>query len=436
MHRIRMLPRVTVSALMAFAAPLAACAQAGGAASRAVRGCYLTDVQREPITLRDGANVTVNTTGIAVNGDALMLLGEPVGIWRSSDAARHHDDAEPTAVGVVKRPDGGFALVPSPTPPLRVQAPRATRAGPDAWHVMFVTGALGTRTNALMFDSATVWYGLFAHGAWKRVERVAAVRGANLLPIASSALLSVRNELVLAFSYEDNSVTAMKSVPSQGVVLLRRRIDASWQADTLKTWEAPRTVELVANPDGMSLTVVLTQSYFRERRPWQPAVFTVRYDSTWHQPVRQIDRNPSYVTGLGAGRAGSTLVVSLRSGLPGERRPWLEWATSDSSGPLVGRGRIAPLEAIDRPAVILSDSGAVLWGVRDGQSRSMMHFYMARDSRVLDLGVVQIPLDNFVTMGARLPRARNVVATGTAHSTNGGLPSSVLTYFRVACRPK
>lgn len=395
--------------------------------------CTIAVARSQRISLRDGASVTIDASGIATNGQSVMVVGTPTHVWPVGAKRNTPRATARPSIGIVRDSSGLVTLVPAPLRALAAAHPRVASAGAAGWHFIFVTGKQGSATNALVFDSADVWYGNFDGRAWRGIERIGRARSASLLPGMGSDLVSTPEGLAFAYPFDRSASLKSNATGNQGLVMLYRR-GRHWVADTLHTWEGPRSVQLVASAEN-GVLAVFAQSYFTHGRPHGPALFTARYDSGWHSPRLAVDVSPRYVAApmiVARGTAGH--VISWRTAAPGAEAEVIEWGLSDDSGSVRRVGPISNALPLDRPAMVRLSADQTAWFIRNGNSRSEVKAFMAVDSTLSDLGVVRLPLDNFATLGATLPNGDVLLVTGgLGSSASAPVASNFLTALAVRC---
>ncbi len=410
-------------------------AQAFASRRRLPRACEVIIGPSERITLSDGASVTVDASSIASRGRSVLITGTPTHVWPAGANGSTSPDDDRRPIGVLRDSAGVIRLVPAPLPGTDALYPRAVAAGAAGWHVIFITGKQGTATNPLAFDTADVWYGLFDGRQWRRVERVARTRAASLLPSISSDLVAIRDGLAFAYAFDRSASLHSNAAGNQGLVLLYRR-GIRWAADTLFTWESPLSVQLATTPDS-AVIAVFASSYFSEGRPHGPVLFTARHDAHWETPRVVFDASPRYVTDpMVAGPWAAGTVVSWRTVTPSVELEVedLEWGFVAADGAVRRIGRIATAQPLDRPAMLQLDTERTVWFVRNGASRRELRVFVTSDSTVSDLGIVHVPLDNFVTRGTTLSNGTILVLTGGVAASPSDPPaSSFLTELAVRC---
>jgi hypothetical protein len=221
------------------------------------------------------------------------------------------------------------------------------------------------------------------------------------------------------------------------VVLLSRR-QGKWRPDTLTTWAAPTSVQLVVNADSADVTALIATSYFdrKQGRVWSSSLFLAPYDSAWHDLRFGVagHMNPDKSRNIGspqAIRAGSRLVVAWVSS-SGEKEgieysPNLEDTLSVSVP-------VAPLaSSLGGYAMTQLDPQRVLWLVRRRESKGLLRVLIGTNSSTFEAGEISLPLDNLVTVAIAESDSSVLVVTGGLGKPNEPLATSYLSRLRVRC---
>jgi hypothetical protein len=252
----------------------------------------------------------------------------------------------------------------------------------------------------------------------------------------SSDLIATPDGLAFAYPFDRSFVLKSNAPGNQGLVLLQRR-GTRWVEDTLRTWDGPQAVQLVAEGDS-GVRAVYAGEYWASGRSHGPVLFTARHDSShWSAPRIVLDAAPRdvsiplLVAPWTSGSIVSWITTARSLAFDPEDT---EWGLVTSDGTVQRRGRIAAAEAGNWPAVLRLDARRTVWFIRNGDSREELHVFMALDSTVHDLGIARVPLYNFVTHGATLPDGRMLLVTGGLGTAAADPPaSSFLTTFTVRC---
>jgi hypothetical protein len=214
-------------------------------------------------------------------------------------------------------------------------------------------------------------------------------------------------------------------------MLVRRA--SGWVADTLRTWEAPKSVQLsVING---RIRAFIAQSYFTDGRPHGPALFAADYNHGWGAPRLVSDPAPEYVPAvmMTVGGENARGVTWLRAARGPEKRH-LVWEAHDAEG-TGQQSVITETDPLSKPAIVALSDRTMVWLTRDEDSRERMRVYVAVDTHVRDAGTVAAPLMNFVTSAVPLKDGRVLVLTGGPDPTPGAQPpfASYLTEITVGC---
>ena len=399
-------------------------------ATRAERSCQIAGGAARPLMLRDGAVVVSDASAIATDGRFVLIAGVPTHAWRAPTIRGSAKTSAVKAVGLLRHPLGYVELVASPLPHLALAYPRVAWM-PDGWHFLFIVGEPGT----LAFETAEVWHGVYKDGRWKRVRRIALASSASLLPGMSSDLIVSKQGVAFAYSYDRAAILKSNAPGNQGIVLLHQR-SGEWSADTLRTWEGPRAVQLTLSGDG-AMIAVYAQSWFAQSRPQASTLFTARYDTVWNAPVRgpNLDQGTYVTAPLVSAHGSASSAISWRLARYEALPDVLQWGHRSDSGTVRYSGTISEVAPGDRSVVLALDSVRTLWLLRDGASRTHMRAYLGSGAALHDLGVVTLPYDNPAPIAAILEGGKIVIVTGSMGKSSAEPPaSSYLTVASVRCK--
>lgn len=402
--------------------------------ARPQQSCVATLEASGPIRLRDGSSVTIDPSSAARNGDRVFIAGTPTWAWPARAVRTDFPMSDLSAFGILRHSKGEIVLVPAPPTVVEAQHPRVASAGAKGWHVIFLTGT--QEKYGLDFPQADLWYGLFDGRIWRELAKIGSASAASLLPEMSSDLVATAHGLRFAYSFDLPTSPGPHVPRNQGVVLLHGN-GTKWIADTLFTWEGPRSVQLVANVDG-SVTAMMAQGYFENGRFRGPSLFLAQHDTGWSAARLVLDIAPRYVmTPRHASIiGGSETIISWHAATAGVEREDIDWGLLSASGSVRRKGHVAAVEFHgDRPPMFRLGSGRVLWLAREGQSWDEVRAFVGSSSGVHGLGVFKVPLHNPKLVGVSLPGDRVIFVSGRL----GTLPSeafgtSYLTEIAVRCR--
>ena len=430
---IRPLATVLITALLAGAGATSARIRFASAESViSADSCSVAVLDQHPVTLETGSHVSVDVSGVAVNGNTVIVVGSDTHIWPSGVA---RDSSSPigerTAIGVLRDASGRLSIVPSPMPDERILTPRVASAGSVGWDVIFVTMA-DTARQVGRWLNANLWYGRFDGRAWHDISQLGGVRSAYLSNNSTSDLVSVRGALYFAFPYDRTVELHASPAGSSGLVMLKRR-GGRWTFDTLPTWRGPDQVQLAPNADSATVSAAIAQVFFENHRSHHSSLFVVKYDSAWHEPqlaVTDSSTSQRYVADPKIRVAGTRTLVAWVTGPAGaafSARRNIEWAMVPSDvRALVAR----PLESkslLDVFDLTTWDEHRTLWFLRDGDSNSQVRVLMTDTAATSDLGVVVAPLDNYGPIAWALPDHTVLLITGKRGVAEDEAPAA--TYF-------
>jgi hypothetical protein len=278
---------------------------------------------------------------------------------------------------------------------------------------------------------------LFDGTAWRDVQQVITVRNAALEPTLSSSLLVANGELAFAFPFDGFEKTKSNAPGNQGVILLRRR-QRRWIADTLNTSSEPNYVRLAAGPDSGVLTVAIVQPYYAERRSWASSLFLAQYDSSWHSPTRIAGdgTHPVYEPSLIVrGRRVLATWANDPSGTGDSTS--LEWTTFRGTAQYRVPRRLASGTGVEDYDVVALDERLVIWFVRSGTSRKLIKVVLSGDSTMTELQDVPLPLDSPAPRAVAMSSTDVfIVSSGLAATPSEPAASTFITRLRLKCSGK
>jgi hypothetical protein len=364
---------------------------------------------------------------MAVQGNSVLILGSPAYVF---DGPSNTTGA--IVIGILRDGDGKISTVPAPISTDSVRVLQAIAAKGGGWHVLFATGTRGTKWSLFAYETADIWYAHFDGQKWTGTQRVARARSATVSPRFASSLIETDQGLAFAYIYDRSSELRSNAEGNQGLVMLVRR-PSGWAADTLRTWEAPSSVQLT----GINgrVRAFIAQSYFTGGRPHGPALFAADYNDGWGTPRLVDDPAPEYVSEVMKTAGGENARgVSWLKAAPGPEKRRLVWEAHDDEGN-VQRSIIAQTDLGDIPAIVGLADRTMVWLTRDEDSRERLRVYVAADTRVRDAGTVAVPLMNFVTSAVPLKDGRVLIFSGGPDPTRGAEPpfASYLTEIAVGC---
>lgn len=384
------------------------------------------------MVLSDGRRVIIDATSAAASGNKLLIVGASVHAL-GSEASRVQGDQHATAIGVLRDASGGLALVPSPLADTPVREPQLAPADDGGWHAVFVVGRPGTRWNPGAYDSADVWYGHYSGSRWTGVHRIAAVRAALLSLPSASAPTVVGADIAFAFPFDASWDRRANATGDRGVLMVRGHGEM-WRIDTLRTWAAPQSIQLIADSGGL-VRAYLAQEYFVNGRPRGPALFVATHSGPWSPTTLMHDPAPKVIGELLVTGTGRTAQLAWRSYTPGVGNEAIERAAV-VGGVITRAPAVSTVRPTDRPALLTLDSLTTLWLVRNGSRDAEMHAITTSHGAAQDTTVVNVPLSNFVIVASRLANGQVVVVTGGPDTTKNADPPfvSYLTELAVSCR--
>jgi len=235
--------------------------------------CRVLANDPQPMSQPDGTRLLLDPESMAVSGEEVLILARVVHMFDGPDSA---EDIRP--IGVKREANGELSVVVSPLPMNEVQGARASAAMNGGWHVVLFTAEASSQASDGTESTSTVWYAHFNGNDWTEPEIVSRVIGGRLSPLVSGNVIETSQGIVFAYIYDRSIELQSNDSGNQGVVLVVRD-EGHWAADTLRTWEAPRSLQLTTA--GGLLRVFLAKSYFAEGRPRGPSLFVADFDGRW-----------------------------------------------------------------------------------------------------------------------------------------------------------
>ena len=366
------------------------CSPLAGASSQdAGTSCHVSIAQApRRLQLPDGRTVSTDVKSVATSHGTVMAVGDLAYVFPAGATPRADAVMRDSIIGFIINANG-VSMVPKPPGVVRVSYPRVVAAPGGSFHMLFATTA-DNQNGLTRSDTATIWYARYVDNRWTTPERVQETRGAQLLTETASQLLERDNELAFLFPHNTSG--------SRGLVLLRRR-ENRWIADTLRTTAEPRSVAAVHASDG-SLVAAFTMSGRAVNPAYTDVLFTARFRSSWSIP--------QYA-------GGTTRPVGMAKLLPvGDTivATWIEWMWGDantsqlqwrrlgidSSAMPVASGRTTyPFEAL-----ALNDRHPI-WLLRGVQYGASLAPLIGTESTVESLATLEVPFEN--------PKANAVVVS-------------------------
>lgn len=388
--------------------------------------CTVSAGRSSRLELPDGRIVSVDAKSVATSSGSIMALGPYVYTFPPNATPSTPPLAADPMIGVSVDARGVVRLIPSPLGDRPVVFSRAAGGPAGSFHVLFVTGIDSVDGAPAPDDSATIWYALFARGAWGTPSRVMETRGAALNPEFTSDLLARGDSLDLVFPFVDHRPAGSGG----GLIVLQRR-NGRWGSDTLRTYLRPPAARAKHATDG-SLIVL-----FSQKTPGARAedVYLARAGHGWSTPQR--------IGADGVRPVSDLAVVIVPDGIVAS---WSRWEWMNAASNVIEWSRIAPTGAQSAAAVL--DSGAVtypfelvtvadrhaLWLHQGEPYGSTVTWALAAAPRRLMRGRLTIPFHNSRPKAVTVSPDRTVVLT-MKRATIGAEPmiASWMTDLRIRC---
>ena len=391
--------------------------------------CVVSAEQPHRLELGDGRVVSLDVQSVAASGGVVMAVGRHAYVFPQGANPRSSPELVDSIIGLVLDERGNASLVSNPMGARHVLFPRVVAAPGGAFHVLFVTGGDSAELRATPMDSASIWYARFSDGAWTTPERVTGA-GAGFLQSESAELLEYRGSPWFLYPFVDGS----RGYGAGGVVLLRRR-NGAWSADTLRTNAVTPLVRAVNVPGSASLLAVITLVV--PRGGWIPAeeLYAVRFDSGWSAPRRigGDGRRPVTLPVLAA--VGDTIVaswISWRFMRPESSR--IDWVRLDRSGRVFDGPTVDAGSATFPFELIGVDNRFPLWLYRGEPGGNAVRLVMASGATLVRPASIAAPFENPKPKAIALTATRILVFTmKRGAAANEPMAASYTTVLEIRC---
>ena len=389
-------------------------------------GCTVRGEPARRIELPDGRIVSIDVQSLARRGDTLMIIGRHVYVFAASATPASPPVMRDSIIGVLLVPGGTVLVVPAPLRSRRVLFSKVA-AGGDAFHAVFATSS-DTAEVSLMQDSATIWYARFRNGVWSTPERVLDVSRVKLQHEATSALLERNGVLRFAFTFADS---ADDLVDGGGVVMLRRR-NGAWTADTLRTRRRPQAVRLAYGTSDSVLKALTVLSSASSASQSQIQLATYAQDWRDTRVIVESARGvqlPSFAA-LGDGYVAS----------------WTAWEPPDFESSTIEWVRVSREERVIRGRMIswgentfpfemfVMETAHPVWLYRGAPPGHSIAVSSVTDSIPIALGNLAVPFENYKVTSIPLDRTRMLAFTNTVGTSPDEPPgASYATVLEFRC---
>jgi hypothetical protein len=368
-------------------------------------GCTVRGEPARRIELPDGKIVSIDVQSLARRGDTVMVIGRYVYVFAASSTPASPPVMRDSIIGVLLVPGGKVSVVPAPLRSRRALFSKVA-AGVDAFHAVFATSS-DTAEVSLMQSSATIWYARFRNGAWTTPERVLDVNRVKLQHEATSAPLERNGVLSFAFTFADS---ADDLVDGGGVVMLRRR-NGAWTADTLRTRRRPQAVRLAyGTSDGILKALTLLAS---ANNTSQSQVQLATYAQDWRDTL------------VIAESTRGVLIPSFAALGDGYVASWTAWEPPSFESSTIEWVRVTREERVIKGRVIswgentfpfemfVMEAAHPMWLYRGAPPGHSIAVSSVTDSIPIALGSVAVPFENYKVTSIPIDRARTLAFTNT-----------------------
>jgi len=368
--------------------PRAAVASDGHGRSVTAPVCSLAVISRTRIVLADGQVVHLAVQSTARQGRTILLAGMPSYTWPSGASPGAAPQTRDSLVGVLVTDGREIRGVPNPLVGRAIAYAKVASAGRGAWHVMLSERLTIREGHEQATDSARLWYGRFDGRAWSDVASVGVVHGSFSAKEYTSDVV-VDEAGVLAFAYPIDAQVGSTAI--SGVVLIRR-VEHGWSADTLGKVLQPRYTRLVPGPRPGEWTVLYVAPFFENQRLINSSLHAVVWSGRWDVPrvmVRAVERGVVNPRPFPL-RAGLLLTWFRRA----ERTdsgtaPRIEWLMATSGTTHTSLRRPVIIGSNDYTATALG-ADSVLWFARDGLSPDRVRVAAFGGDTIAALGTLRI----------------------------------------------
>ena len=400
--------------------------------SVSIPGCTVVVASRRPLVLADGQVVHLGTQSTARQGRAILLAGVPSFTWPAGATPGSAPQTRDSLIGVLITDDGRIQGVPNPLLGRTLSFAKVTSAGRGAWHVVMSERLTTREGHELATDSARLWYGRYDGRAWSDVASIAVVHGSYTATEYTSDLV-VDEARTLALAYPLSAQVA--STAMTGVVLMRRG-DRGWSADTLRVAMEPRYTRLVTGPRPGEWTVLYVAQFFDNERLINASLHAAVWNGRWGLP-------------LVVGRAGERAVVNprafpVRAGLlltwsrRAERTdsgtaPRIEWMlTGPDAARAPLRRAVAIIGSNDYAAIALGPN-AVMWFARDGLTGDRIRVAAFTGDTVADFGTLRIRNETWLAAVVFPGDGVGLITSEVGKQPTEPPAASILTVVKPAC---
>ena len=384
---------MTIRSLIQIIANLLAAGTAG-AQGETLAGCSVAAEPARRIELPDGRIVSVDVQSVARRGDTTIAIGRHGYVFARPTTPSSLPLMRDSVIGFAIGPDKDASLVMTPLRSKQVFFP-TVGAGADGFHVVFATSSDSAEIRPGMQDSSTIWYARYAGGRWTTPERVLTTGRVFLDPESTSSVLIRGDALSFAFPFADGPIDAERG----GIILLRRR-NGAWSADTLRTTDVPMAVRAQYGNDE-SLTVVFT---LRASATGLGQVAFARFSSTWSDwhaiAEREVGITPPMLLASEGGFIASWNAVNL-SQLEGST---IEWVRLGSDGAVAQRPAVAFGENTYPFELVVLENRNPVWLYHGTPFGTSVAVTSASALGAVSLGTIDVPFAN--------PRARSIALDG------------------------
>jgi hypothetical protein len=381
------------------------------------------------LELGDRRIVSVDVQSVATSGGSVMAVGRHAYVFPRAANPQTSPTLLDSIIGVVIDERGNTSLVTRPGRTRRVLFPRVAAAPDGSFHMLFVTSGDSAELQATPLDTASIWYARFRNGAWTAPDAVAAVR-AGFLQSESTELLEFNGSPAFLYPFIDG-----RKGSSGGGVILLRRANGVWSADTLRTQAVTPFVRALNMPSDSSVVAVIAQAVPRGGGIPADELYVVRFGSSWSEPRRIGGDGRRPVTLPVLTTVGDTIVASWISWhLMRPETSRIDWVRVEPGGRLVGGPTVDEGSATIPFEMIGVDNRYPLWLYHGEPRGSAVAFALASGSTIVHRGSLTAPFENPGPKAIAVSPTRILVFTmkrGTAD--NEPMVASYTTALEIRC---
>lgn len=394
--------------------------------------CRVRVVSQRRLRMLDGRIPYVASFSEAWRDGAGLFMGQPVFLFDEMAGFSEQPIVRDSLIGLHIDTSGIARPVVSPLTGEYSLYPRVVNSAEGGWEVILVRSPAPDSAELTPDSPAEIWSGHFDGRRWSAVTRVEVTRAASLRPEFTSRL--VRNDVgELAFAYPLHGLS-----PTAGIVLLRR-IDGRWRADSLVTPARVDYVGVEPSLTGRGWTLVYRMPNLSLESFSLGTISTVSLDSAWQVPRVVIHGEDTRFTDPVLVRVGDELIASWWQ-RPGDALfplgpiGTVRWVRVDSAeAKYAPQASIAAREGTEFRLVSLGRHTA-LWVLRDFTRASHVSFSAWHGGVAVELGPFALTNDTGMSVVARDDSTASMLSSRFGRGAGEPPITSMLTTVSLRCK--